>query len=93
MKEHYTKGKFKDSLFLSELFLERIVNKLTLCVYAIATIVPLVTDMTGLDNYLRAQSIFNRSISDMMINFLSCLPPPVCLEGHNGNAYDFERSR
>jgi hypothetical protein len=31
--------------------LPRIVNKLTLCVYPMATIVPLVSDITGLDNY------------------------------------------
>ena len=78
MKEHYTKGKIKDSLFLSELLLPRIVNKLTLCIYPMATVVPLITDMTGLDNYnLSAQSKFNRSI--MINNFLSCLPSPVCL--------------
>ena len=31
--------------------LPRIMNKLTLCVYPMATIVPLVSDITGLDNY------------------------------------------
>ena len=31
--------------------LPRIVNKLTLCVYPMAIIVPLVSDLTGLDNY------------------------------------------
>ena len=90
MKEHYTKGKIKDSLFLSELLLPRIVNKLTLCIYPMATIVPLITDMTGLDNYnLSAQSKFDRSTGDMINNFLSFLPSPVCLVAHNGNAYDF----
>ena len=29
----------------------RIVNKLTICVYPMATIVPLVSDLTGLDNF------------------------------------------
>ena len=29
----------------------RIVNKLTLCVYPMATILPLVSDIAGLDNY------------------------------------------
>ena len=71
IKEHYTKGKFKDRLFLSELLLPRIVNKLTLCIC-----------------HLSGQFKFNRSISDMINNFLSCFPSPVCLIAHNGNAYD-----
>jgi three prime repair exonuclease-1 len=55
-----------------------------------ATIVPQVSDMTGLDNYnLNGQSKFNKSTGDLMNNFLSCLPSPVCLIAHNGNAYDF----
>ena len=34
-----------------ECLLPRVLNKLTLCVYPIATIMPEVTDITGLDNY------------------------------------------
>ena len=68
----------------------RIVNKLTLCVYPMATILPLVSDITGLDNYnLTGQSTFNKSTGDLINSFLSLLPPPVCLVAHNGNAYDF----
>ena len=71
-------------------FLPRIVNKLTLCVYPMAVIVPLVSDLTGLDNYnLSEQSPFNKNTGDLIKNFLSCLPTPVCLVAHNGNAYDF----
>ena len=68
----------------------RIVNKLTLCVYPMATILPLVSDITGLDNYnLTGQSKFNKSTGDLINSFLSLLPAPVCLVAHNGNAYDF----
>ena len=68
----------------------RIVNKMTLCVYPMATILPLVSDITGLDNYnLTGQSKFNKSTGDLINSFLSLLPPPVCLVAHNGNAYDF----
>ena len=55
-----------------------------------ATIVPHVSDITGLDNYnLTGQSKFNKSTGDLINSFLSLLPPPVCLVAHNGNAYDF----
>ncbi len=55
-----------------------------------AVIVPLVSDLTGLDNYnLSEQSTFNKNTGDLIKNFLSCLPTPVCLAAHNGNAYDF----
>ena len=68
----------------------RIVNKLTLCVYPLATIVPLVSDITGLDNYnLMGQSKFSKSTGDLLNSFLSLLPAPVCLVAHNGNDYDF----
>ena len=68
----------------------RIVNKLTLCVYPMATILPLVSDITGLDNYnLTGQSKFSKSTGDLINSFLSLLPAPVCLVAHNGNAYDF----
>ena len=71
-------------------FLPRIVNKLTLCVYPMAIIVPLVSDLTGLDNYnLSGQSKFTKTTADLLNSFLSCLPSPVCLVAHNENAYDF----
>ena len=64
----------------------RILNTLSLCVFPMATIVPLVSDLTGLDNYnLTGQSKFNKNIG----NFLNLFPFPVCLVAHNGNAYDF----
>ena len=70
--------------------LPRIVNKLTLCVYPMAIIVPLVSDLTGLDNYnLSGQSKFTKTTAELLNSFLSCLPSPVCLVAHNGNAYDF----
>ena len=68
----------------------RIVNKPTLCVYPKATILPLVSDITGLDYYnLTGQSKFSKSTGDLINNFLSLRPAPVCLVAHNGNAYDF----
>ena len=80
----------EDNQFCEVSFLPRIVNKLTLCVYPMAVVVPLVSDLTGLDNYnLSGQSTFNKNTSDLINNFLSCLPAPVCLIAHNGNAYDF----
>ena len=68
----------------------RIVNKLTLCIYPMATIVPLVSDITGLDNYnLTGQSKFDKKTVDLINSFLLLLPSPVCLVAHNGNDYDF----
>ena len=40
-----------DEQFCEVSFLPRIMNKLTLCIYPMAVIVPLVSDMIGLDNY------------------------------------------
>ena len=55
-----------------------------------AVIVPLVSNLTGLDNYnLSEQSTFNKNTGELIKNSLSCLPTPVCLVAHNGNAYDF----
>ena len=80
----------EDRKLCEKSFLPRIMNKLTLCVYPMAIIVPLVSDLTGLDNYnLSGQSKFNKTTADLLNSFLSCLPSPVCLVAHNGNAYDF----
>ena len=80
----------EDNQFCEVSFLPRIVNKLTLCVYPMAVVIPLVSDLTGLDNYnLSGQSTFNKNTSELINNFLSSLPAPVCLIAHNGNAYDF----
>ena len=55
-----------------------------------ATIVPLVSSITGLDNYnLTGQSKFDRKIGNLLNIFLSYLPSPVCLVAHNGSQYDF----
>ena len=80
----------EDTSIQVETFSPRIVNKLTLCVYPMSTIVPLVSSMTGLDNYnLTGQSKFDRNIGNLIKIFLSCLPSPVCLVAHNGSQYDF----
>ena len=74
----------------SETLLPRVMNKLTICVYPMATIMPEVSSLTGLDNYnLTGQDKFEKSTGDLLNAFLSRLPFPVCLVAHNGNAYDF----
>jgi len=68
----------------------RVINKLTLCVYPMAPILPVVTNITGLDNYnLTNQARFDRNTLDLLNNFLARLPAPVCLVAHNGDQYDF----
>ena len=68
----------------------RVLNKVTLCVYPMATIVPVVSSITGLDNYnLSSQSKFDNYIGDLLNIFLSRLPPPVYFIAHIGNLYDF----
>ena len=82
--------KIDNNLHQARNLLPRIVNKLTLCVYPMATIVPVVSDITGLDNYnLIGQSKFSKNTGDLINSFLSLLPSPVCLVAHNGNGYDF----
>ena len=45
-----------------------------------ATIMPEVTDITGLDNYkLTSQTIFDANTGDLLKFFLVRLPNPVCL--------------
>ena len=73
-----------------ESFLPRVLNKLTLCVCPMATIMPEVSRITGLDNYnLTGQARFEKSTGDLINAFLIRLPFPVCLVAHNGNMYDF----
>ena len=80
----------QDYLFQIECLLPRVLNKLTLCVYPMATIMPEVTDITGLDNYnLTDQHWFDANTGALLNIFLARLPSPVCLVAHNGNAYDF----
>ena len=89
--EHLLKnGKSEGTLLQLENLQPRIVNKLTLCVYPMATIAPQVSEITGLDNYmLDGHSRFKKSTGNLINSFLSHLPSPVCLVAHNGDAYDF----
>jgi DNA polymerase III epsilon subunit-like protein len=75
-----------------ESMLPRVMNKLTVCVYPMASILPEVSVITGLDNYnlgdklhLR-QKLVNSSICNSL---LARLPKPLCLVAHNGGLYDF----
>jgi three prime repair exonuclease-1 len=65
-------------------------NKLTVCVYPMATIRPEVSEIIGLDNYnLSGQSTFDRKTGELINNFLARLPGPLSLVAHNGELYDF----
>jgi three prime repair exonuclease-1 len=88
--DHLNRRRREDSSSQLESISPRVINKLSLCVYPMATIVPDVTDITGLDNYnLTGQTKFDKDIAKMLNIFLSRLPSPVCLVAHNGNLYDF----
>ena len=53
----------------------RVLNKLTICVYPMATIMPVVSSITGLDNYnLTDQARFDKNTVDMINSFLLRLP-------------------
>jgi len=68
----------------------RVLNKLTICVYPMATIMPVVSSITGLDNYnLTDQARFDKNTVDMINSFLLRLPTPVCFVAHNGDNFDF----
>ena len=87
--ELHEKIRHQESIQIEKI-LPRVMNKLTLCVYPMATIMPHVTSITGLDNYnLIGQSKFERNTGELISGFLDRLPAPVCLVAHNGNAYDF----
>jgi hypothetical protein len=80
---------YEDILEL-ETSMPRVLNKLNLCVYPMATIMQKVSKITGFDNYnLTGQARFDKSTGDMLKTFLSRVPLPVCLVAHNGNMYDF----
>ena len=65
-------------------------NKLTVCVYPLATILPEVSMITGLDNYnLSGQATFDTETGELLNSFLARLPKPLCLVAHNGGLYDF----
>ena len=73
-----------------EALLPRVLNKITLCVYPMATIMPEVSDITELDNYnLSGQTRFDANTGELLKSFLDRLPTPVCLVAHNGDIYDF----
>ena len=73
-----------------ERMLPRVMNKLTVCVYPMATIRPEVSGITGLDNYnLSGQATFDKETGVLINSFLARLPKPLCLVAHNGDLYDF----
>ena len=73
-----------------ETILPRVTNKMALCVYPMALIMPEVSKLTGLDNYnLTGQTKFDKKTVDLISCFLAHLPSPVCLVAHNGNLFDF----
>ena len=73
-----------------ESMLPRVMNKLTVCVYPLATILPEVSVITGLDNYnLSGQATFDTETGELLNSFLARLPKPLCLVAHNGGLYDF----
>ena len=73
-----------------EILFPRVMNKLTVCVYPMATIRPEVSVITGLDNYnLSGQATFDRNTGELLNSFLDRLPAPLCLIAHNGDLYDF----
>jgi hypothetical protein len=84
------KIKNDDYMLQMECLLPRVLNKLTICVYPMAIIMPQVSSITGLDNYnLTGQARFDKNTGDLLNIFLERLPSPVCLVAHNGNFYDF----
>jgi DNA polymerase III epsilon subunit-like protein len=90
LMDHLKNRKTEETLFQVESLFPRVMNNLTLCVYPMATIIPFVSSMTGLDNYnLTGQSNFDKDIGHLLNMFLARLPSPVCLVAHNGNLYDF----
>ena len=67
----------------------RIVNNLTICVYPGAHIVPLVSDLTGLDNYnLTDQSKFSKNNGELINSFLTLLPSPYFDSEMDGSPCD-----
>ena len=82
---HLQKNKLK-----VDRMLPRVMNKLTICVYPMATIRPEVSGITGLDNYnLSGQATFDKETGQLLNIFLERLPKHLCHVGHNGDSYDF----
>ena len=83
-------SRLKKSKIKVESMLPRVMNKLTVCVYPMATILPEVSVITGLDNYnLSGQATFDTETGELLNSFLARLPKPLCLVAHNGGLYDF----
>ena len=61
-----------------ERMLPRVMNKLTVCVYPMATIRPEVSGITGLDNYnLSGQATFDKETGVLINSFLARFPKPL----------------
>ena len=73
--------KSKEENMILEILLPRVMNKLTICVYPMATIMPNVTSITGLDNYnLNGQPRFDKNTGELLKAFWNDFPPQfVCL--------------
>ena len=57
-------------ILLLETLIPRVSNKLTICVYPMATIMPEFSSITGLDNYnLTGQDKFEKSTGDLLNAF------------------------
>ena len=67
--------------------LTKVLKKLTLCLYPMATIVSQVSITTGYN--LSDQAGFDENTADMLSSFLNCLPSPVFLIVYNGDLCDF----
>ena len=68
----------REDILLLETLIPRVLNKLTICVYPMATIMPEVSSITGLDNYnLTGQYKLDKSTGDLLNTFLSRPPYPV----------------
>jgi DNA polymerase III epsilon subunit-like protein len=79
----------KNNINVERMF-PRVLNKLTICVYPMATIRTEVSEITGLDNYnLSGQATFDKETGELLNSFLERLPKPLCLVAHNGDSYDF----
>ena len=78
IQNHLRKRNNQDYVFQLESLLPRVLNKITLCVYPMATIMPEVSDITELDNYnLTGQTKFDGNTGHLLNNFLDRLPTPM----------------
>lgn len=73
-----------------ELYLPRVINKLTVCMYPIKVISSEASSLTGLYNEnLLNQKDMDPDLVHLVNLFLRRLEPPVCLVSHNGFRFDF----